>query len=150
MEVLLLKDVRRLGKAGEVRQVADGYARNYLIPRGLARPASAGAVRQAKELLEAQAKRAEREQSQAQDLAGQLRGVTLTFRARAGESGRLYGSVTSADVAEEIKKQTGQTVDRRKIALEEPIRELGIYRVPIRLGGEVSAEVTVKVEAQED
>ena len=150
MEVLLLKDVRRLGKAGEVRQVADGYARNYLIPRGLARPASAGAVRQAKELLEAQAKRAEREQSQAQDLAAQLRGVTLTFRARAGESGRLYGSVTSADVAEEIEKQTGQTVDRRKIALEEPIRELGIYRVPIRLGGEVSAEVTVKVEAQQD
>mgnify|MGYP000044180373 FL=1 len=150
MEVLLLKDVKRLGKAGEVRSVADGYARNYLIPRGLARPASTGAVREAQAQLEAQAKRAEKEQAEAQRLAGQLRGVTLTFRARAGESGRLYGSVTPADIAEEIKRQTGKTVDRRKIVLEEPIRELGIYRVPIRFGADVSAEITVRVEAQEE
>ncbi len=148
MEVLLLKDVKRLGKAGEVRQVADGYARNYLIPRGLAAPASAGAVREAQANLEARARRAEKEQAEAQRLAGQLSGVTLTFKARAGESGRLYGSVTPADIADEIKKQTGKTVDRRKIALEEPIRELGIYRVPIRFSGDITAEISVRVEAQ--
>lgn len=148
MQVLLLKDVRRLGKAGDVRNVADGYARNYLIPRGLATLATAGAVREAREHLRAEERRSAREQAQAQSLAERLGGVRLSFKARAGETGRLYGSITAGDIAEEIEKQTGQSVDRRKIVLEEPIRELGTFRVPIRLSGDVSAEVTVTVEAE--
>ncbi len=149
MEILLLKDVKGLGKAGDVRKVADGYARNYLIARGLAAPASAGAVHDAQERIAAQARRSAREHAQAETVAEQLSGISLTFKARAGEGGRLYGSITPADIAEEIEKQTGKTIDRRKVALEEPIREVGHYRVPIRFGGDVTAEVRVTVEAEE-
>lgn len=148
MEVVLLKDVKRLGKAGEVRQVADGYARNYLIPNGLAQPASAGAVREAQDQAAVQARRVAREQVQAQSIAEALSGLALSFRARAGETGRLYGSITSADIATEIARQTGKAVDRRKIVLEEPIRDLGTYRVPIRFSGDITAEIQVTVEAE--
>jgi len=149
MEVVLLKDIKRLGKAGEVRHVADGYARNYLIPRGLASPATAGVVRAAQEQVAAQARRSAREQAQARSVAEQLNGISLTFKARAGESGHLYGSITAADIAEELQKRTGQAVDRRKIVLEEPIRELGTYTVPIRFSGEITAQVKVTVEPEE-
>ena len=148
MEVVLLKDVKRLGKAGDVRNVADGYARNYLIPRGLATPASAGAVREAKERATVQARRAAREQAQAQSLAEQLNGMTLTFKARAGETGHLYGSITAADIAEELEKKTGKEIDKRKVILEEPIRKLGTYRVPIRFSSDASAEIQVVVEQE--
>lgn len=148
MQVVLLKDVKRMGKTGDVRNVADGYARNYLIPRGLATPATAGAVREAKEQAAAQAKHAAREQAQAQSLAGELSGVMLTFKARAGETGHLYGSITTADIADELEKKSGKAVDRRKIALEEPIRDLGTYEVPVKLGGDVSATIKVTVEQE--
>jgi len=148
MQVVLLKDVKRLGKAGEVRNVADGYARNYLLPNGLAKPATAGAIREAQEQAESQARRAARELSQAQTLAEALSGLSLTFRARAGTSGHLYGSITTADIAAEIQKQSGKTVDRRKIVLQEPIRSVGTYQVPIRLAGEVAAQVRVTVEPE--
>lgn len=148
MQIVLLKDIKRLGKAGEVRNVADGYARNYLIPRGLATPATAGAVHEAKEHAAAEAKHVAREQAEAQSLADELSGVALTFKARAGETGHLYGSITTADIAEGLEKQTGKPVDRRKVALEEPIRELGTFQVPIRLAGEVTANITVTVEAE--
>lgn len=149
MEVVLLKDIKRLGKAGDVRNVADGYARNYLIPRGLVAPATAGVVRAAKEQTAAQARRAAQEQAQAQTQAEQLSNVSLEFKARAGESGHLYGSITAGDIAEELEKQTGKAVDRRKIVLEEPIRDLGIYRVPIRFSGDVSTEIQVTVKPEE-
>jgi large subunit ribosomal protein L9 len=148
MQVVLLKDVKRLGTAGEVRTVADGYARNYLIPRGLAKPATPGAVREAQAQMAVQARQAAREQAQAQMLAEELSGVTLTFKARAGETGRLYGSVTTADIAEELEKQTGKSIDRRRLVLEEPIRELGTFEVPIRLAGDVAANIKVTVEAE--
>jgi len=148
MQVVLLKDVRRLGKAGEVRNVADGYARNYLIPNGLARIAAPGAVRDAQNQAATQARQQAREQAEAQALAASLSGVSLTFKARAGETGHLYGSVTAADIAEEIEKQTGHAVDRRKIQLEEPIRALGRYQVMVRLSGEIAAPVQVTVEPE--
>lgn len=148
MEVLLLKDIRRLGKAGEVRKVADGYARNYLIPRGLATPATAGAVREAEQRQKAQAKREAGEQAQAQMLAERISGTTLHFKARAGETGHLYGSITSANIAEELEKQIGASIDKRKIMLSEPIREVGTFPVTIRFGGDVSAEIQVSVEAE--
>jgi large subunit ribosomal protein L9 len=148
MEVVLLKDVRRLGKAGEVRNVSDGYARNYLIPQGLAAPASASAVREAQEKAESKARRAAREKVQAQSLADSLDGLSLSMRARAGDTGRLYGSITAGDLAAEIQRRTGKTVDRRKIALEEPIRNLGAYQVPIRFSADVSAEIKVTVEPE--
>lgn len=148
MQVVLLKDIKRLGKTGDVRNVADGYARNYLIPRGLATAATPGAVREAQEQAAVQAKQAAREQAQAQSLAEQVTGVKLTFKARAGETGRLYGSITTGDISEELQKQTGKAVDRRKIALEEPIRDLGTYQVPIKLGGDAVANIEVTVEQE--
>ncbi len=149
MEVVLLKDIKRLGKAGDVRNVADGYARNYLIPRGLVAPATAGLVREAREHTAAQARRSAQEQAEAQTLAEQLADVSLEFTARAGETGRLYGSITAGDIAEALEKQTGLAVDRRKIMLEEPIRELGAYRIAIRFSGDVQAEVRVTVKPEE-
>jgi len=148
MQVVLLKDIKRLGKAGDVRNVADGFARNYLLPRGLAAPATSGAVRQAQAQALAQAKHLAREEARALALAEALNGVTVTIKARAGETGHLYGSVTAADIAEALQKQTGKMVDRRKIALEEPIRDLGTYEVPIKLSGDVTAKVKVAVERE--
>jgi len=107
VEVLLLKDIKRLGKAGEVRKVADGYARNYLIPRGLAVPATPGAIKRTEVQKAIEAQREERIRNDASALAEHLAGVTLNFKVKAGEKGRLYGSITAADVAAEIEKQTG-------------------------------------------
>ncbi len=148
MEIVLLKDVKGLGKTGSVRNVADGYARNYLIPRGLAKPATPGAVSEAKNQAAQQAKRAAREHAQAEAFAQEINGIHLTLKARAGETGHLYGSITAADIAEQLEKQTGKEIDKRKIELEEPIREMGEFAVPIRFGGDITAEVKVTVEPE--
>ncbi len=150
MEVLLLQDVDRLGSAGEVKRVADGYARNYLFPKNLAVLATPGAIKQAKLRQEAMARRRERELSTAQALAQALDGQVVTFQARAGESDRLYGSITSANIAEALSAQVGQEVDRRKIELEEPLKELGTHAVTIRLAAGAEAKVTVVIEREEE
>ncbi len=149
MEVLLLKDVEGLGQAGQIKKVAGGYARNFLIPRGLAVPADAGARKQAESLREASERRQQRQLSEAQALAARLDGLTLRFKARAGENDRLYGSITNADIAEAIEREIGQAVDRRHIELERPIRELGTHKVPIRLMAKIEPVVTVVVEREE-
>jgi large subunit ribosomal protein L9 len=149
MEVLLLKDLSQLGRAGEVKRVAEGYARNYLIPRGLAVMATPGAIKQAEKQREAAARRQVKELSQAQALAQALDGLTVTFQARAGESDRLYGSITSANIAEALEEQVGQEVDRRKIDLEEPLKQLGTHAVTIRLAPQAEAKVAVVVEREE-
>lgn len=149
MEVLLLKDLNQLGQAGEIRRVSDGYARNYLIPRGLAVMATPGAIKQAEKQREAVARRQVKELSQAQALAQALDGLTVTFQARAGESDRLYGSITNANIAEALEEQVGQEVDRRKIDLEEPLKELGTHAVTIRLAPQAEAKVTVVIEREE-
>ena len=146
MEVLLLKDIKRLGKAGEIKKVADGYGRNYLIPRGLAVLATPGAVRSTEVRKAIDEQRDERIRTDSTALAEHLSKISLTFKVKAGEKGRLYGSITSADIAAEIEKQTGRPIDKRKIALEEPIRLLGKHQVPIRLMTGVAPEVTVVVE----
>ena len=150
MEVLLLQDVDRLGSAGDIKRVADGYARNYLFPKELAVLATPGAIKQAKLRREAEARRQARELSEAQALAQALDGQVVTFQARAGESDRLYGSITSANIAEALEAQIGQPVDRRKIELEEPLKELGTHAVTIRLAAGAEAKVTVVIEREED
>ena len=150
MEVLLLQDVDRLGSAGEVKRVAGGYARNYLFPKNLAVLATPGAIKQAKLRQEAMARRRERELSAAQALAQALDGQVVTFQARAGESDRLYGSITSANIAEALSAQVGQEVDRRKIELEEPLKELGTHAVTVRLAAGAEAKVTVVIEREEE
>ncbi len=149
MEVLLLRNVDQVGRAGEVKKVADGYARNYLIPRGMATPATPGALKQADLQQLASSRRQIREQTQAQALAQVLDGVTVTFQARAGESDRLYGSITNANIAEALEEKVGQPVDRRKIDLHEPLKDLGTHAVTIRLAPGAEAKITVIIEREQ-
>jgi large subunit ribosomal protein L9 len=149
MEVLLLKDVEQLGEAGEIKRVANGYARNFLIPRGLAVIATPGAVKQVELQLESEARREAKELDEAQALAEALEGRTVTFQARAGESDRLYGSITNANIADALSEQVEQEVDRRKIEMHEPLKELGTHTITIRLAPSAEAKVTVVIEREE-
>ncbi len=148
MEVLLKKTVDGLGEAGQIRKVKPGYARNYLIPRGLAMPATPGLRKQADQIKGAAERRRQRELTVARNLADRIRATTLTFKARAGESGRLYGSVTSAMIAEQMAEKLGQEIDRRRIRLEHSLRDLGEHEVTMHLASEVDATFKVVVEAE--
>jgi large subunit ribosomal protein L9 len=149
MEVLLLKDVDQLGQAGEIKRVADGYARNFLFARNLAVVATPGAVQQAERQQQAVVVREAKALSDAQALAQLLDGTVVTFQARAGETDRLYGSITNVNIAEALEEKVGREVDRRKIDLEEPLRELGTHAITIRLASEAEAKVTVVIEREE-
>jgi large subunit ribosomal protein L9 len=149
MQVLLLKDVAQLGKAGEVKRVADGYARNFLFPRQLAVMATPGAVKQARAHRQAEVVRKAKALSDAQLLAQRLDGQSVAFKVRAGETDRLYGSITNANIAEALGAQIGQEVDRRKIDLDEPLKELGTHAITVRLAPGAEAKVTVVLEREE-
>ncbi len=150
MKIILTQDVPELGRMGEMREVADGYARNYLIPKGMAVPATPGAIKQVELKRKAEEKRAARLRLEAQELAQRLGRLTLTFRAKVGESERLYGSITSAHIVEAIQEQTGQAIDKRKVELEHPIRKLGEHQVAIKLMPDVTAQVRVVVEPEDE
>lgn len=147
MQVLLLKNVPGVGNAGEVKKVADGYARNYLLPNKLAVSATEGAVKQAETIKEAVARREAKTLAAAQELAKILGQTTITFYAKAGEGDRLFGSITSADIAEKLAEKH-INVDKRKIELPSPIKALGERQVVIKVHPEVTAEVTVVVERE--
>jgi large subunit ribosomal protein L9 len=148
MEVLLLEDVINLGLAGDVVTVADGYGRNYLVPRGLAKLATPGALKQADQIRAAGERKRSRELASAENLARRIEGLTLSFTARAGETGKLYGSVTTADLAEAVERELGEELDRRKI-ISDPLRQLGEHTVEVRLMTDVSANLKVVVEPEE-
>lgn len=148
MRVILTRDVKNVGEAGAIKNVADGYARNYLIPRGLAKLATGSAQKEVTVQQRTTAKREKRLLSEAEELAEALNGIELTFKAKAGEKDRLYGSITTADIAEQLTQRAHTEVDKRKIVLEEPIRELGAHTVLVKLMGAVTAEVTVIVEKE--
>ncbi len=147
MKVILSKDVAGTGKAGEVKDVADGYARNFLIPRKLAVPASAGALKGVEQRKAAESQKAAKEEAAAQALAERLTAAPVVVTAKVGDQGRLYGSITSADIAEQLSKAIGQPFDRRMIQLDEPIRQLGSFEVPVRLHRAVSTKLKVDVQA---
>ncbi len=144
MEVILREDVAHLGKTGDLVTVRDGYARNYLIPRGLAYPATDANKRRIEAERERRAARLATQRAQAESLAERLGAASLTFTARAGEGEKLFGSVTAADIAAKLQ-ELGFEVDKRRVELEEPIRMIGIYKVPVRLDAGVMAEVRVWV-----
>ena len=145
MKVLLIQDVDNLGYAGDVKRVADGYGRNYLLPQQMAVLATAGALKQAETIRKIGEKRRAQEMEDARAIASQFTGLKLLFERRAGETGKLYGSVTSGDIAEAITRQTGIELDKRKIALPEPIRNLGGQEVPVKLMIDVVTSITVEV-----
>lgn len=145
MKVLLKQDVAKIGKKGEMLEVKEGYARNFLFPNGLAVEAVGGALKQHEEEKKAQDRRKAKEKEEAEVLAAKLKGLTITLRHKAGEEGRLFGSITSAEIAEALK-QKGFDIDKKKIHLEDPIRLVGTHSVTTKLHPEVVASIRVVVE----
>lgn len=148
MKVLLIQDVYNLGHAGDVKNVADGYGRNYLLPRGMAILATPSALKRAEQLKSAATEKRAREKSDVDALASVIGGSSFTFSVRAGEKGKLFGSITATQIADAISKKLGSEFDKRKVALREPIREVGTYTVPVRLSADASPTVTVIVQPE--
>lgn len=147
MELILRSDVAALGKKGDVIEVADGYARNYLMPKGLAMKAHKGALDQAAAMRRARDVRDATARQAAEELARTLVPQIIAVKARAGSGGKLFGSVTTSDVAQAVLEQTGIELDRRKLAMEDAIKEVGTHRVAARLHAEVEFPITVEVTA---
>jgi len=145
VEVILQQDVKGLGKKGDVVNVADGYGRNFLLPRGLAVPATAGNIKQVDIEKETQRQKRERELQEAQEIAARIQGQKLQIATKVGESGKLFGSITSQEIAERLKRQYKVEIDKRKIELEEPIKSVGKHPVKIKIHPKVQVEITVQV-----
>ena len=145
MKVILLQDIEGQGKAGDLKDVADGYARNYLLPKRLAAAATPALLANRAQRIAAEQRRLEKQAEQNRQQAQRLSDVTLTFRARVGREGRLYGSITSQDIASGLREAEGIVVDRRMIVLPEPIRSTGTFTVPIKVAPKLEPKITVNV-----
>lgn len=149
MKIVLRQDVPKLGEAGTIQTVANGYARNYLIPQGMAVLATDGEIKTAQHNMKVRERKVARQEEQLQSLADKIDGTRLEFEARAGEGGRLFGSVTSNDIAEQLKEKIGEEVDRRKIQLADPIRTVGEHVLEIHLVGRLRPTITVAVNSDQ-
>ena len=147
MEVILKEDVSKLGSRGDVVKVAEGYGRNYLLPRKLAIEATAGNKQVIDQMRAAALRRSAKEKEQAEELSKQFDGLTVSFQRRSGEQEQLFGSVTSGDIAEALEKK-GFNLDRRKIQLHEPLKTIGEFMVPIKLHKDVTAHLKVVIEKE--
>ncbi len=150
MKIVLRQDVPKLGEKGTVQTVKDGFARNYLIPKGMAVLATPGELKTVEENDRVQARKIAKQEQQLQSLADRIAGQRLEFTAKAGEQGRLYGSITAGDVAEKLSELVREEIDRRKVALDDPIRTLGEHTVTVNLVGRLRPQVTVVVRADAD
>jgi large subunit ribosomal protein L9 len=148
MKIVLRADVENVGHKGDLVDVADGFARNYLVPKGFALPATPGIQKQADAMRRNRDAKDRRDREAAEAVAAQLSGRTVTILARAGEGGRLFGSITSSDIADAVGVQLGVRVDRRRVVLDEPLKQLGPVELSIRLHTDVVARVVVEVTAQ--
>lgn len=146
MKVILLQDVKGKGKKGQMLEVSDGYARNFMLPKKLAMEATPDAINTMRMNDKAAAEKAAREKAAALEISKQLRAMTLTVSAKGGGAGRLFGSVTNQEIADALKAKTGITLDKRKIVISDPIKNVGTYTVTCKLGYEISAPLTVKIE----
>ncbi len=147
MKVIFLKDAPK-GKRGEVKEVADGYARNFLLPKGLALPATPSAIKAAKVLSDEKAESQARQREELGRIAQELEGKELHFKAKAGAKGRLHGAITTASIADELSRLTGFEIDKRKVELEEPLHHVGSYDVMINLGTGTEAKIKVIIEEE--
>jgi len=145
MKVILLQDVDGLGKAGELKEVANGYARNFLVPKKLAAGATPQLLANYQQRIAAEQRRNEKQTEQNRQQADRLSQISLTFKARVGGQGRLYGSITSQDIAAGLRESEGIAIDRRMIELPDPIRALGTYHVPVKLAQKLASQITVNV-----
>lgn len=148
MKVVLRKDVDKLGEAGSVQDVSGGYARNFLIPKGLAVYATEGELKMAAHNQAVKDRKIERQEQQLQSLADKIEGLNLTFETRASESGQLFGSIGSADIAAQITEKIGEEIDRRKVELSDPIRTLGEHSVSVHLVGKLRSTVNVTIKGE--
>ncbi|MGB9812575.1 MAG: 50S ribosomal protein L9 [Thermovenabulum sp.] len=145
MKVILVQDVKNLGKKGDVVNVADGYARNFLFPRNLAIEASPGNIARLEQGKKAMENKKEKEKREAVELAKKIEKCTVTLKVKAGEQGKLYGSINTKDIAEGLKSQFNIDIDKRKIVLKEPIKSLGSYEVEVKIHPEVDAKFKLRV-----
>ena len=145
MKVILLQDVKGKGKKGQMLEISDGYARNFLLPRKLAVEATADAINTKKMNDKAAAEKAAKERAEALELSKKLREMTLTVTAKGGGAGRLFGSVTNQEIADALKATAGISLDKRKIVISEPIKTVGTFTVQCKLGYEIVAPLTVKI-----
>lgn len=148
MKLVLTQDVAKLGKVGDVKEVADGYARNFLLPRGLAVEATGSQLKRLQEQRELQKRREDKNRASLQELAERLTGATVTFTMKVGEGGRLYGSITSKDVGDALEEQAHIAVDRRHVELEDSIRTLGTHQVPVRVASDLRPLISVVVQEE--
>lgn len=150
MKVVLLENIPGKGRAGEVREVKRGYARNFLLPRGLAVEATPSVMRENEARLEKERREEAVDRDRLMELAGQIEGKEIHLKARAGEGDRLFGSITAADIAEELSRVTGLPVDKKKIDIEKPLRQAGSHEVTVRLAGDIKPQITVVIEEEQD
>ena len=146
MKVILLQDVKGKGKKGQLIEASDGYARNFLLPKKLAIEATADAINTKKMNDKATAERIAKEKAEARQLSDKLREMTLVVKAKGGGSGKLFGSVTNQEIADALNASAGVTLDKRKIVISDPIKNVGTYTVTCKLGYEITAPLTVKIE----
>jgi len=146
VRVILKAEVRGLGRTGDIKDVADGYARNFLLPKGLAIEATGGELKHLAQERQAERSKKDRAHDDAEELAKRLTAVTLVFKLKAGEHGKTFGSVTAKEVAEALKKEAKADIDKTKIVLHEPLRSLGVHKIEVRLLPDVRADVTVAIE----
>ena len=149
MKVIFLQDVPNVARAGDTKDVADGYGRNYLLPQKLAAQADPKAMQHIEAQVKAGAKQAAQAEAEMQALADLLNGADITIKARVGSNERLYGSITAADIAAELENATGVAIDRRKIDLESPIRQVGTHEVSIKLSADAVASINLTVAEEE-
>lgn len=148
MKVILQEDVKKLGKKGDIIEVKEGYARNYLLPRNLAVEASDKNVQELKREEKIKADKAEKQRQDAEKLADKIKNITVTLQVKSGDNGKLFGAVTTKDIAENLNKKHKVKIDKRKIDLKENIKSLGTYNVDVKLHPEVTAQLTVQVTAE--
>ena len=146
MKVILLQDVKGKGKKGQMLEVSDGYARNYMLPRKIAVEATADAINTMRMNDKAAAEKAAKERAEALEISRKLRDMTLVVTAKGGGAGKLFGSVTNQEIADALKAKSGITLDKRKIVIADPIKSVGTYTVQCKLGYEITAPLTVKIE----
>ena len=146
MKVILLQDVKTKGKKGQMIEVSDGYARNYMLPRKLAIEATADAVNTKRMNDKATQERIAKEKAEAMEISKKLRELTVTVTAKGGGTGKLFGSVTSQEIADALKASSGIVLDKRKIVISDPIKNVGTYTVTCKLGYEITAPLTVRIE----
>jgi large subunit ribosomal protein L9 len=150
MKVILLQDVPNVGESGSIQNVSDGFARNYLIPQGLAEMGTPGRIKQAEQRINAQQRKIERQEEELQGLSERIDGLRVEIEARVGKQGRLYGSITAPEIANAVSSALGEEIDRRKVELRDPIRSSGDHTVEIHLVGRLRPSVTVSVKPSAD